>query len=142
MRILLEVPAAGAAARTVTTELVASLHDALSAMDVASRADDVPAFDAADRRLHAVILGVLENPRVLATVRELRDATQAMGASTMNRARRLAEIEVEHEPIVEAIERGHEADSMSRMEDHLVRTASALLTQVDPSGATRWRERR
>jgi DNA-binding GntR family transcriptional regulator len=125
-RTLLEVPAAERAAENVTTARAADLEAALVAMRVAAADDDVAAFDLADRSLHARILAALGNARVTAAVDALRDATQAMGASTMNRERRLAEIEQEHEPIVAAIVAGDAATAGRRMREHLAHTEELL----------------
>jgi DNA-binding GntR family transcriptional regulator len=139
LRLLLEVPAAIAAAQLRSPVTVAGLREALGAMATAADSDDIAGFALWDRALHDAIIGALDNQRLLDVVSDLRDATQAMGASTMNRARRLAEIEEEHEPIVEAIERGDVRAAERTMRDHLVNTGRTLLQQVDPSGTVGWR---
>jgi DNA-binding GntR family transcriptional regulator len=139
LRMLLEAPAAEAAARASSPELVATLRASLAAMRDAAAADDVAGFERADRAVHEGIVRTLDNERVTAIIASLRNATQAMGASTMNRARRLDEIEVEHEPIVDAIAAADPEVAAARMREHLERTARALLAQVDPSGSVVWR---
>lgn len=129
-RILLEVPAAARAAEQGGSALVARLHAELDAMRAAIDSDDQHEFLTHDRRLHAEILATTGNLRLVAIVDRLRDATQSMGASTMNRSRGLREIELEHVPIVVAIEQGDSDLAARSMREHLVRTGLLLIDDV------------
>jgi DNA-binding GntR family transcriptional regulator len=139
LRLLLEVPAARFAAAQADAALLDALVERLEAriagMQAAIAADDVSAFLEHDRGLHDDILAGYANERMRRTVSALRDATQAMGASTMNRTRGLQEVEVEHLPVVAAIRARNAEAAASAMREHLERTARLLMRQMaDVSG--------
>ncbi|TQL45075.1 GntR family transcriptional regulator [Homoserinimonas aerilata] len=133
LRLLLEVPAAAAAARAHPPALLAALGGCLAGLDEAAAASDSLAFSAHDRRLHRLILEASGNARLVDMVESLRDSTQVRGVSTMQRSRSLRQVEGEHVPIVEAIREG-DADAAARlMREHLVETGRLLMRQVAAS---------
>lgn len=133
MRLLLEVPAAAAAASAGSPSLIAELDGCLADLGAAAAASDSLAFADQDRRLHRLILGAGANERMLVTVEALRDATQVRGVSTAESLRTLEQIAGEHLPIVEAIRVGDSAGAAERMREHLVETGVLLMRQVAES---------
>lgn len=130
VRLLLEVPAAAHAAAHATEETDELLRRNLGDIDDAIATGNRTLFTTHDYALHDTILEVMGNQRLRSQVRQLRDATQAMDASTIDRTRGMHEIRSEHEPIVAAI-RSRDTTAAARwMSDHLVRTGSLLMTQV------------
>lgn len=130
LRLLLEVPSAGYAADNGGPEIEALLRRHLDSMREAIDRDDLAAFAHHDRALHTEIVGVSGNHRLIAQLNGLRDATQAMGASTMNQSRGLHQIEQEHVPIIEAIVRADGRAAAEAMREHLVETAQILMRQI------------
>jgi len=134
MRLLLEVPAARAAAARVAggegAELLSILTDDLEALVAAVESADVTSFSGSDIALHDHILAALSNERVAAQVRALREATMLMDVSTFDRSRTLAEVHAEHVPIVRAIGDGDIRAAGEAMGQHLIGTALLLSGQV------------
>ncbi|EAR25850.1 Bacterial regulatory protein, GntR family protein [marine actinobacterium PHSC20C1] len=130
LRLLLEVPAAALAATIADDALKSGLRDCIVEFAKATDADDAPKFMQSDRRLHELILAVSRNSRLSATVKSLRDMTQAYGILTADQSRSLRQIQHEHEPIVDAII-AHDTEIAARlMYEHLVETATLLMKQV------------
>jgi DNA-binding GntR family transcriptional regulator len=130
LRLLLEVPSAGFAARHSGPELVERLQAHLERMRESMTRDDHAGFAHHDRALHAEIISVSDNSRLTRQLNGLRDATQAMGASTMNQTRGLHQIELEHVPVIDAIARGDSDAASAAMREHLVETARILMRQI------------
>ena len=127
LRLLLEVPAAAAAAAHVDDALAERLRDALDAMRRAAADGDEATFMRHDRDLHAALGEALGNARLSQEVDRLRDSIQVRGVSTVDRARSLIEVAEEHAPIVGAVIAGDPAAAASAMREHLVHTAALLL---------------
>jgi DNA-binding GntR family transcriptional regulator len=134
LRLLIEVPAAAAAARDPSPALLTELDDRVHALTRAAGSSELGQFMVEDRLLHATILRASGNARLLATVESLRDATAARGVSTMNQTRGLDEIRHEHQPIVAAIRAGDPRAAAHHMHAHLVTTAELLLRQAADAG--------
>lgn len=130
LRLLLEVPAAAQAARTLDEAAAATLRQALAELQAAAAAGEVERFEQSDRALHAAIDGALGNARLVAEVTALRESIQARGAATVHRSRGLADILAEHVPIVEAVLARDEAGAARAMRAHLVSTARLLSRQA------------
>jgi DNA-binding GntR family transcriptional regulator len=82
------------------------------------------------RYLHEAIMDTMGNPRLCATLAELRDATKLRWSATSGPTRSLAEIEHEHLPIIEAIERRDSAAAAAAMETHLVQSGVRLQERI------------
>lgn len=134
LRLLLEVPAAAAAARRADSELRAALTANVAATrrhaDAGSEAD----FSRVDRDFHALVASASRNPRLEAEVARLRDSIQARGVSTFGRSRPLAEVVAEHAPVAEAIGAAEPEAAAARMADHLRHTGTLLMGQVASAG--------
>jgi DNA-binding GntR family transcriptional regulator len=133
VRLLLEVPASGHAARHHTTELATRLRNELASMDNAAASRDATRFMDHDRRLHDLILEASDNHLLAATVRRLRDLTRMLGASTVDRSRSLGDILTEHVPIVDAVEAGDASAAEDRMREHIEHTGRLLVAQAASS---------
>jgi DNA-binding GntR family transcriptional regulator len=143
-RLLLEVPAAANAAAAGGAQLGAELDVIVEALGVAAGATDLQEFTRLDRELHRAIILASGNERIASIVDSLRDATQAIGASTINRSRSTDQVRFEHVPIVEAIRNGDSGAAAGHMRNHLVTTATLLISQaadsrvVADSWAAKW----
>ncbi|HEY9523777.1 MAG TPA: GntR family transcriptional regulator, partial [Thermopolyspora sp.] len=103
LRLLLEVPAARLAARRADDSLIDALRAELAAMRQAAEDHDEPRFMRHDNAFHTLLLTAGANRKLVDVVGNLRDATIALGASTVDRSRSLADIADEHEPILTAL---------------------------------------
>ncbi|MGB3374994.1 MAG: GntR family transcriptional regulator [Microbacterium sp.] len=132
-RILLEVPAVAAAARSAGPELDAELDRLLRLLVDSADAGDAAAFGAHDREIHRALLAAAGNERVVSIVESLRDSTQVFGASTVGRSRSMHEVRNEHVPIVEAVRCRDAAAAAAGMRSHLIATGVLLMQQVAQS---------
>lgn len=132
LRLLLEVPAARAAAVSalVSDELVTSLRAEFDAMRRAAADHDEPVFMRHDQRLHALIVAATGNSRVVKVVDGLRDLTRLLGASTVDRSRDLDDILAEHLPILDAIAAGDGPAAGRAMAGHITHTGKLLTAQA------------
>ncbi len=134
LRLLLEVPAAAAAASRLDGTGRDELTRNIEATRARGAAGSEPDFTAADRDFHALVAASLGNPRLTAEIARLRDSIQARGVSTFGRSRPLAEVADEHAAVADAITRGAPAEAAARMADHLEHTATLLMRQVGAPG--------
>jgi len=130
VRLLLEVPAAGAAAGRADPKLIRALNADLATMRSAARARDEPAFMLADRAFHDLVLGAAGNPVLASVVGGLREGIVSLGASTAGRSRSLRAIADEHVPIRAALAAGNAAGAERAMREHLTRTRDLLVVQA------------
>lgn len=129
-RILLEVPAAAAAARDAGPELDAELNRLLALLVDSADVGDSGSFGAHDREIHRTLLRAAGNGRVVSIVESLRDSTQILGASTVGRSRSMHEVRSEHVPIVDAVKRRDPEAAAAHMRSHLIATGTLLMRQV------------
>jgi DNA-binding GntR family transcriptional regulator len=134
LRLLLEVPAARRAATRLRPGDLAALEQEMAAMHAAAADGDAEALSRHDRRFHQLIVAAAGNARLERTVRGLRDATVALGLSTAERSRTLADIVTEHEPLLDALRRGDGDAAAAAMSAHLTCTAELLLRQLGAAG--------
>ena len=128
IRLLLEPPAARAAARRATPGEVERLWTHYHAMTAAARAGDADTMWKHDRAFHLAVLEASGNSRLARYIDTLRDLVQRRGQLT-SRSRRLEAIAAEHGPILAAIEKRHAAGADQAMRRHIRQTAEALLDQ-------------
>lgn len=129
-RIIIEVPAASYAALHGGDALGARLHDELATMPEAADGADEALCVLNGRYLHEAIMDVMGNPRLSAALAELRDATKLRWSSIPGPSCSLAEIELGHLPIIEAIERRDPAAAAAAMETHLVQSGMLLQERI------------
>jgi DNA-binding GntR family transcriptional regulator len=129
-RILLEVPAAAAAARSAGPALDAELDRLLALLVESADAGKAREFAAYDREIHRTLLMAAGNVRVVSIVESLRDSTQVLGVSTVGRSRSMHEVRNEHVPIVEAVRRRDASAAADGMRSHLVATGVLLMQQI------------
>ncbi len=130
LRLALEVPAASRAATACTPELTEELVELEKKMRAAAATDAEEEFFALDQQLHDLILGAARSNRGRDIVNRLRVATRLLGVSTAGKQRTLADIVVEHSPIIEAVKAGQSSEAATAMRDHLTRTGRLLVAQA------------
>ena len=127
IRLALELPATARAARICDDALASRLRDRMRQLAKAMRAADARAFARHDQLLHDDILDAAGNARARAIVRSLRESTRLLGATT---ARTLAEIDAEHQPVIDAIVANRPSDALTAMRLHLTSTGRLLVAQA------------
>jgi len=129
IRLALEVPAARRAALATGRDLdrLSTLH---SQMRLAGGQSAEERFFELDRELHDEILVAAGARRAREIVGRLRIATRLLGAATVHTHRDYDDICREHEPIVEAIERGDADAAGAAMAEHLRSTGQLLVAQA------------
>lgn len=130
LRLLLEVPAARSAARRADPEWARHLRADLDAMHAAAAAGDERLVARMDRNFHELVLNASGNMTLTSIVAGLRDSLLAVGASTADRSRSLADIAQEHEPILAALSAGDPAAAAAAVAYHVWHTGELLLAQV------------
>jgi DNA-binding GntR family transcriptional regulator len=130
IRLALEPPAAGKAARLGTGEQHTAIRAALDAMAAAAARGDDASFWPADRTLHDLLLRAAGNVRAAAIVAQLRSTTALLGPPTTASGRTLAEIHAEHEPVVAAVLARDGAGAEAAMRAHLAATGALLVANL------------
>ncbi|MET0467467.1 MAG: GntR family transcriptional regulator [Aeromicrobium sp.] len=136
LRLLLEVPAAAAAARLADRSLLDDLAANVAATRAHAQAGRQADFTRVDRDFHALLASAARNPRLEAEVTRLRDSIQARGVSTFGRSRPLDEVASEHAPVAEAVAAREPDAAAARMASHLERTGTLLMRLVAAPGET------
>lgn len=137
LRLMLEVPAARYAASRAGPGLAAQLRAQLDAMHAAAAADDEPLVSRLDRGFHELVLNVSQNRMLTSIVAGLRDQLLAVGASTADRSRSLADIADEHEPILAALSARDPDGAAAALAYHLRHTGALLTAQVAAENGAR-----
>lgn len=130
IRLALEVPAAGRAARLIEAKTRALLEEAVALSRAAAAAGDEAAFFDHDQEIHDILLRAAGNRRAREQVLRLRVSTRLLGASTAGDARSLADIVAEHEPVIGAVLAGDAAAAAAGMRAHLEHTGRLLVAQA------------
>lgn len=137
LRLLLEVPAARRAAAhagPAGSDGLRVLESELTLMRAAAARHDQVSFVGHDRALHDQVLRTAGNTNLLRIVRQLRDVTMTLGATTVDRSRTLADIAEEHAPIVAAMRAGDGRAAAEAMAGHIAHTGELLLAQLVADG--------
>jgi len=143
LRLLLEAPAAGRAARRVTPGALDQLRGEIKAMRQAVEDDDFNAFLDHDVRFHKIVIELAGNRRQRDMVGNLRDATRSLGGtrllqdatqpherSAFGLPASLADVLQEHMPILEALEARDPQKAAETMFKHVEDTGSLLMQQL------------
>jgi DNA-binding GntR family transcriptional regulator len=134
LRILLEAPAVRLTAVAPSEAVLHRLREASALMQAAAQESDEARFMRHDCEFHAAAISGSGNDRLAETVQQLRDATMALGASTVEHSRTLGDILAEHAPIQAAIEARDPVSAEAALVRHLERTGALLLERVGHAG--------
>ncbi|MUL82245.1 MULTISPECIES: GntR family transcriptional regulator [unclassified Mycolicibacterium] len=130
IRLALELPAVARAATVPDASLAARLHHRMELLHAAATAGDDHAFAEHDLLLHDHILEAAGNMRARGIVRNLRESTRLLGATTADRTRSLWDIDAEHRPVITAITDNRPEQAADAMRRHLTSTGSLLVAQA------------
>ena len=128
-RPVIEVPAAGWAARRRTDEQLRVLTELCAEM---KREKDPEKWVSLDSRFHCVIAEASDNAVFIKVVLDARDALATQSQLINLVAHRRPASNREHQRIVDAIASGSFEDSQEAMRDHLARVARAMSTMSTP----------
>jgi DNA-binding GntR family transcriptional regulator len=103
LRVLLEVPAAGMAARTDLGARAAELQGLVDQIERTAAQGDVSGNLAADRQFHLTLVDVCGNRRLVQQVAKLRDQTRLANILQLARSGALVGSAAEHRPILAAV---------------------------------------
>lgn len=129
LRLLLEVPAARAAATLATDEDIAALEADIERMRQAMDAQDAETFLRADRQFHRTLLTVSGNDRLAQFVDGLRNVVLSTGVSTANQSESIEEILEPHVELLELVRAHDSAGAARSMHRHILETGHRLIQQ-------------
>jgi DNA-binding GntR family transcriptional regulator len=129
-RLVIETTSSSYAAQHASPSVTERLYENLRQMEATIPVEDSAEFTRLDREFHDLIAVTMDNSRVRRELDGLRDATQAMGVTTMGRAPRLREIFSEHRPVVEAIARGDSLGAARAMTRHITHSGRVIMSEV------------
>jgi DNA-binding GntR family transcriptional regulator len=135
LRLSLEVPATYRATTLLTDAAVAEVRATLDEMHAAEKDGDEALLMRHDRLFHRIILEAAGNSLITALVDQARDTVLTRGASTVGRSRALRDIIVEHEAVLDRLEKRDNVGAAKAMHDHIHTTGTLILLQEggDPS---------
>lgn len=119
LRSLLEVPAVVAQVGKLDVARLSELRRKAEVIVVAARADDLPAYLAADNEFHLFLLEGYGNRLLLETVTELRHRTRLYGLDGLVHTGKLVDSALEHVELVDMIGTGRAAETEKLMRQHL-----------------------
>ncbi len=122
VRLLLEVPATLEAATQVTPAALRSLRTLARAITRHARAGALVEYIEADRRFHAALIALADNPRLTELVDDLRARARLTALGTLSEHGDLVASAREHVAILDAIEAGDAARLRSLMDRHIRHT--------------------
>ncbi len=122
VRLLLEVPATLEAATQVTPAALRSLRTLARAITRHARAGALVEYIEADRRFHAALIALADNPRLTELVYDLRARARLTALGTLSEHGDLVASAREHVAILDAIETGDAARLRSLMDRHIRHT--------------------
>jgi DNA-binding GntR family transcriptional regulator len=129
LRLLLEVPATYRATQIVSTDDLARLRTALGTVEEFTRAQTTLAHQEMDSAFHRSILQLAGNGRIVDVVDKLWSHQKVQGVSAVSRDRELADVHREHQTILERMEAGDPSGAAAAMRQHLVHSATVLVSQ-------------
>ena len=137
LRSLLEAEAIRHAVPALNDGDVDDLADLLAEVDAASRAEDVLAMTAANRRFHFAIFDAAGMPRLTRLLHQLWDATDAYRALYFQQSINRSRVGREHARMLAAL-RARDAELLVRLHDEhrdrSVGTVRAILERPDSPG--------
>jgi DNA-binding GntR family transcriptional regulator len=140
LRLLLEVPAARAAAALASPADIEALEANVARMREAMGRGDAERFLREDRQFHRTLLSVSGNERLAEFVDSLRNVVLNRGVSTANRTESIEEILEPHLELLRLVRDHEPEEAAASMRTHLVQTGEKLLAQeFGPDAAAQFR---
>ena len=135
VRQMLEIPAIERLAGRIPPPVLGSLRSLSERVDAAAERGDITTFLSLDRELHLALLGLLDNPQIVAIVGRLRDQARLYGLSRLAGSADLLQTAREHDALLDAIEGGDAATAARLMARHLDHTRGIWAGRNESEGA-------
>jgi DNA-binding GntR family transcriptional regulator len=119
LRLFLEVPAAGLAARALGGDQLGRLRELVTEIERTAARGDLAGNLDADREFHLAVTGICGNRRLVGQVARLRDQTRLYNLRHLAASGELTASAAEHRPLLAAIEDGDQASAENLMRAHL-----------------------
>jgi DNA-binding GntR family transcriptional regulator len=132
VRIMLEVPAVGRLAGSLSPDEVSRLGELVEETEAMAKATDVEGFLTADRAFHLALVELAGNRRLVELVARLRDQTRLYGLPELLSSGILETAAGDHRAILEAIVAADRRGSEARMRAHLEHTTRSVWTGATP----------
>ena len=132
IRELLEDEAVATAVPLLTDDDVASLVNAMRAIEDAASREDIAGMTRANREFHFLLIERARMPRLSRLIRQLWDATDAYRSVYFAEAPNREQVETEHRSIVEAVTARDAQRTIALLHehrDHAVERVTTLLAQ-------------
>jgi DNA-binding GntR family transcriptional regulator len=141
LRLLLEVPGVAQLAGTADAGELAALRPAADAILAAAERGDVTGYVEADTRFHLGLLELLDNRRLVAIVRNLREQGRMYGLRPLAVRGQMAAAAREHHALLEHLAAGDAAGTEKLMRRHLAHSRRLWTPAVRPPGMPRHQHR-
>lgn len=119
VREMLEVPAMGLLARSITSEAIANARQLCADTVETARRGDLPAFLEADRVFHLYLVSQCDNGQLTRIVADLRDRMHLHGMPDLVKRGTLTASGIEHAELVDALAAHDEQLARAVMRNHL-----------------------
>lgn len=129
IRLMLEVPIMRQAASIRSEQDVANIQKLYAAFEEAALKNDADATLEADRDYHLGLLTIVGNSKATSIIEDSRNAVLMTGASTIPHSRSCIDTFADHVLLHQAILAGDAQGAASAMKQHIINTASLLITQ-------------
>jgi DNA-binding GntR family transcriptional regulator len=132
LRLLIEVPVSRELAGKVPAAELARFRRFAADSVAAAASGDLVGYLAADRDFHLGLLELHGNRRLVDFISQLRDHARLYGLGNLVAADSLAAYAMEHEEIIDSLERGDVAEVEERMVRHLHHTRGSWAGRAEP----------
>lgn len=129
IRLMLEVPIMRQAASIRSEEDVANIQRLYAAFEEAALKNDADATLEADRDYHLGLLTIVGNSKATSIIEDSRNSVLMTGASTIPHSRSCIDTFADHALLHQAVLAGDAQAAAVAMKQHLINTASLLITQ-------------
>jgi DNA-binding GntR family transcriptional regulator len=130
VRIMLEVPAVGRLAGTLSPSELEALDVLVAETETRALAGDLQGFLSADRAFHLALLEKVGNRRLVELVARLRDQTRLYGLPDLLASGILETAAEDHRGILQSVAAGERNGAETQMRSHLERTTRSVWTGV------------
>ncbi len=129
IRLMLEVPIMRQAATIRSEQDVANIQRLYEAFEAAAQRNDVDATLEADRDYHLGLLTIVGNGKATSIIEDSRNSVLMTGASTIPHSRSCMDTFIDHVQLHQAVLQGDGQAAAVAMKQHIINTASLLITQ-------------
>ena len=134
IRLMLEVPAMGEVAVSHHDGALDPYYALADRLPTLARKGQVQAYLDADAELHLGLLALLDNPRLVDMVRQLRNQSRLFDLGRLVATRALSQAAADHRDLLETIATRHRKNAEAATRAHLVRVRQAWARDAEHLG--------